>query len=694
MLKNLILLLTFTICGFCLINGQNKGDSIQTKDIQTIIIKALHKKQFSDHARYTFDKDVLEKARHSKDLLTSLPELQLDPLSNTVKSIKGGKVLFLINGIEASDNQIKSIAPTNVVRVEYFDISPARYSQRADTVVNIITRNPEVGYSYGADATSALTTGFVNGSAYAGYTKGKNDFGLEYSINLRDYNNRQYNKVYDYDLNGTHYRSDFQGKDHFGYTDQNIAVRYANVNSGKYSFQAKFTINPNIYFSKGNANSIFQQGNLSQNDVSVSNSNSSYTNPSLDLYYSMSFGEKNELIFNLISSYYITRSSQLDHEWNTENNVDVFNNDMNLKAKQTGIVGEIAHTYQFEKGKLSSGYRLSNTAISNDLVNLLGSSYYDVNYLTQYLYTEYIGKWNKLGYRLGIGITNIHNKSAETTQSDWAPSPKLLLSYPLAKNQNLRFFSTYTSSSPQSSQLSPNIVQIVPNIVSTGNPYLKAQRNFRNELIYSLNNKYFDFNASLFYKNYVRGINKFYHYNEAQSYYESTYENLKSDQLYGIQLSGSVKPFSSEILVLRIYLKPMTELMTDVKGKKVRYSSFENSFSLASNYKNFSFQYQFSIPVFILDSSTSLSTTENANHLFANYQYNNWKFTMGFYWLGMPSEYQTKPTPNSLVNLNAHTQIFNNKNMFVLGLSYDFSSGKKLQIQKKLNNYTAPAATF
>ena len=138
----------------------------------------------------------------------------------------------------------------------------------------------------------------------------------------------------------------------------------------------------------------------------------------------------------------------------------------------------------------------------------------------------------------------------------------------------------------------------------------------------------------------------------------------------------------------------MTELMTDVKGKKVRYSSFENSFSLASNYKNFSFQYQFSIPVFILDSSTSLSTTENANHLFANYQYNNWKFTMGFYWLGMPSEYQTKPTPNSLVNLNAHTQIFNNKNMFVLGLSYDFSSGKKLQIQKKLNNYTAPAATF
>lgn len=45
-------------------------------------------------------------------------------------------------------------------------------------------------------------------------------------------------------------------------------------------------------------------------------------------------------------------------------------------------------------------------------------------------------------------------------------------------------------------------------------------------------------------------------------------------------------------------------------------------------------------------------------------------------------------------NYTAHTQIFNNKNMFVLGLSYDISLGKKLEIQKKLNNSTAPAMTF
>lgn len=213
------------------------SDSVaNTKEIEAVILKSQRKKQFSDHANYTFDKEALEKARHSKDLLSTLPELQLDPISNTITSIKGGKTLFLINGIEATDNQIKSIAPTNVVRVEYFDIPPARYSQRADTVVNIITKNPEVGYSYGADITSALATGFVNGSAYAGYTKGRSDFGLEYTINHRDYNNRIVDKIYDYTINSSHYRSEEEQKDHFGYTNQNIVFRYSNILPNNYTF--------------------------------------------------------------------------------------------------------------------------------------------------------------------------------------------------------------------------------------------------------------------------------------------------------------------------------------------------------------------------------------------------------------------------------------------------------------------------
>ena len=673
--------------------SDKETDTLKTKQIQEVLIKAQKKKQFSDHANYTFDKEALEKARHSKDLLTTLPELQLDPISNTVISIKGGKVLFLINGIEASDNQVKSIAPTNVVRVEYFDIPPARYSQRADTVVNIITKNPEVGYSYGTDLTSALTTGFVNGSAYAGYTKGKNDFGLEYNINLRDYDNRIVNKTYEYDLNQIHYRSAEQQKDHFGYTYQNIGLRYANVDAGKYVFQAKLNMVLNSSFLKGIGQSIFTVDNTENLHNTVHNSNSNYTNPTLDLYYSKNIGKMDELSLNLIGSFYNTKSYQFDHEWRISDNTDIFNNDMNLKAKQTGIVGEIAHVHNFEKGKLSSGYRISNTSIDNDLINLVGASKYSVNYLEQYLYTEYSAKKNKFSYRLGIGITNIHNKSAETTQDDWAPTQKVVLSYELPKNQSLRFVTQYTSQSPFASALSSNVVQVIHNVVQKGNPFLKAQHQFKNNLVYSFSNKYFDLSATLFYNIVDKYFAQFYQLDAETGGYALTYENAKNYNEKGAQISGSVKPFGNNLLVLKTYISPTSMRLVSTKGTKYKSNFIRSNFALVSQYKDFTLSYRFNFPVFTLTGSF-LSKDENQHHIFLDYKYKYWTFSTGMYWLGTPSQYYTKSLPGSLVQFSRQSHIYNNKNMFVLGLSYDFSSGKKLQIQKKLNNNTAPASTF
>lgn len=669
-----------------------KADTINAKEIREVILKSQKKKQFADHANYTFDKEALEKARHSKDLLTTLPELQLDVISNTVTSIKGGKVLFLINGIEASDNQIKSIAPTNVVRVEYFDIPPARYSQRADTVVNIITRNPNIGYSYGADLTSALTTGFVNGSAYAGYTKGKNDFGFEYSINLRDYDNRVAQKSYEYYLNNIHYRSDETQKDHFGYTNQSISIRYANVISGKYTFQAKGSFFINSNFMNGLGQSIFSKNDLTENHGTEHNSNSNYVAPSIDLYYSKIIGKNDELSFNLIGSHYTTNSSQFDHEWNIANDNDVFNNDMKLKAKQTGIVGEAAHIHSFEKGKLSSGYRISNTAISNDLINLLGISYYKVNYLEQYLYTEYSGKWNKLGYRLGIGVTNIHNKSAEITQDDWVPTSKMILSYDLAKNQNLRLITDYTSQSPWAEALSSNIAQVVPNIYRSGNPFLKPKHTFRNNLMYSLNTKYLDVTAVTFFNFLSKDISQFYTFDNDVNGYVLKNINADYTRQFGFQLSGSLKPFGTNILVMKYFLQP-SFVKLKYNEMEIKNNYIQNRLTLVSDYKNFFIQYSVSIPVYILGGAF-LNKTENQNHLFVGYKYNSWRFTSGMYWIGMASSYKTKSLSESLVNYMSHSEIINNKNMFVLGVSYDFSSGKKLQIQKKLNNSTSPATTF
>ena len=686
----------FFLCGVFMFSQEKKNDTVDAvaiKEIQEVILKSQRKKQFADKAVYTFDKEALEKARYAKDLLRTLPELQLDPIANTITSTKGGTTLFLINGIEATDMQIRSIAPSEVVKVEYYDIPPARWATRADTVVNILTRSTETGYVFGADVSTALNTGFVNGSAYADYTKGKNNFGLEYSLNFRDYNDRRVNSIYDYQLNGKHYRSDENRKDHFGYTFQNIALRYTRLVADDYAFQAKLNMDVFNRFSKGVGQSVFTEDNLKEEHNMFKNNGSDYVIPKLDLYYSKKIGEKDELSINVVGSHYTANTTETAREWIVGSGLSVYDNDMVLKAKQTSLVGELAHAHDFTAGKLSSGYRISRSSISNDLNNLAGYSQYSVSYLEQYFYTEFAGKADKLSYRIGAGLTNIHNKSAENTFDEWTFTPKVILAYQIKNNQNVRFTASYNPVSPWSNALSSNVVQLAPNIVQRGNPFLKSQQIFSNNLTYSFNNKYFDFNAGLFYRYTNRVINQYYVQDEALNGYALTYENGKNGQRYGGQLTGSYKPFGSSLLVIKAVITPTSETVRTSKGALIKNNYLGNYFSLSSEYKSFSVQYQFNIPVYSLNGAF-LNTNENQNNIFVSYKHKNWTFSTGMYWIGMPSEYKTKSLPESLVDYKIHTQIMNNKSMFVLGLSYDFSKGKKTEIQRKLNNETAPAATF
>lgn len=686
----------FFLCGALLYAQEKKNDTADaapTKEIQEVILKSQRKKQFADKAVYTFDKEALEKARYAKDLLSTLPELQLDPVANTITSTKGGTTLFLINGIEATDMQIRSVAPSEVVKVEYYDIPPARWATRADTVVNILTRSTEIGYVFGADVSTALNTGFVNGSAYANYTKGKNNFGLEYSLNLRDYNDRRVNSIYDYQLGGKHYRSDENRTDHFGYTFQNVALRYTRLVPDDYAFQAKLNMDIFSRFSKGVGQSVFTEDNLMEEHNMFKNNGSDYVIPKLDLYYSKKIGEKDELSINLVGSHYTTNTTETAKEWIVGSGLSVYDNDMVLKAKQTSLVGELAHVHDFKAGKLSSGYRISRSSISNDLNNLAGYSQYSVNYLEQYFYTEFAGKVDKFSYRIGAGLTNIHNKSAENTFDEWTFTPKVILAYQLKGSQNLRFTASYSPISPWSNALSSNVVQLAPNIVQRGNPFLESQQVLANNLTYSFNNKYFDFNAGLFYRYTDRVINQYYVQDDELGGYALTYENGKNGQRYGVQLTGSYKPFGNSLLVIKAVITPTSETVKTSKGALIKNDYLGNYFSLSSEYKSFSVQYQFNIPVYSL-SGAFLNTNENQNNIFMSYKHKNWTFSTGMYWIGMPSEYKTKSLPESLVDYKVHTQIMNNKSMFVLGLSYDFSKGKKTEIQRKLNNETAPAATF
>ena len=293
--------------GFCQENTVK--DSIpNVKEIQEVIIKSQKRKVFSDHVSYSFDEKAIKSARYAKDLVVSVPQLQLDPVSNNVSSIRGGKILILINGRESTNLQLQGIKPETVVRIDYYDVPPTRWANKADLVVNVITRNPENGYTGGASVQNATFTGFVNGSAYFTHTRGRNTFGLDYNLGFRDYDNRNYHSTYEYLLNGQKYRSDEFRKEHFGYTIQEISATYSNSMEDNYSFQAKLNLNMNHYFSRANGESEFIQGALTTQNSLLNSDNEKYTNPVLDLYFNKNLGQKDEIALNAVGSFFRTQN--------------------------------------------------------------------------------------------------------------------------------------------------------------------------------------------------------------------------------------------------------------------------------------------------------------------------------------------------------------------------------------------------
>ncbi|MDL1913784.1 MAG: TonB-dependent receptor [Bergeyella sp.] len=683
-------LFIFTTVSLFVYAQENKSGDIRDtlllpKEIEEIIIKGQRKKQFVDKSVYTFDPEVVKRARYSSDLLKTLPELAYDLQSNKITSATGDKLLVLVNGIEATEMQLRGIQPQNVKKVEYYDIPPTRWINRADRVVNIITHNSQIGYGFGIDNFVSPTMGFVNTLVNGNYTHGKSNFAVEYYLGYRNYNNRQSEKNYNYSLDGSKYRSNYLRKDKFGYTHHNTNLRYSNVDVDRYVFQSKFTLESYNNFSDGAGKNIFIRDNILQLDGMIQNSGFHYVRPALDLYYSKSLSKKDELIFNLVGSYFTNTSYQDNREWVLSTGKEVFGSKMNLVAKQSSVVGEVAYAHTFDKVRLNAGYRISANGSKNSLVNLNGLSNFTVNYVEQYMYSESIINRKKMTYRFGAGLTNINNKTAVTKENLWVFTPRIVMGYKISKHRMLRLSSSYVPTSPASDQLSPNLVQILPNIFTKGNPNLKSEKKWQNSLMYTYNNKFFDFRTSVFYDYVAQPISRFYLYEEKLDGYALTYQNGQSLEEKGINFTGSVKPLGTEILALKILIAPMIETLRLKSGEVLQNKVIKNNFILTSEYKSFAFQYQFNIPVYALNGGL-LSTNENKNNFMVSYRLKDWNFNLGMLWIGRPSKYLIKTYPRSPVKYTSSTRIYNNRSMLVFGVGYNFSKGKNLKVKRKINN--------
>ena len=684
--------------------------------INGVTVEGTRIMNYVDKSIHTFSAEQISQARNIRDLLEHVEDLKIDPVTNKIKRMDGGSVKILINGIASSDIDLKGIPANKIMRVEYYNIPPARYAD-AGTLINVITKRMDTGINAGIEARTAITTGFTDDEAYLNLTSGNHQLSLSYSFSLRDYTKRFGEQTYDYTLQSylpdetsssspVHYNYQEKTHDKFGYTWNDPVIKYTYNKPDNIAVQIVATPHFNNRHSDGEKD-IQKISTLHTSEIGEGEDGSrmSTFGPNLNVYVQKTLPKNQELSIDLVGTYYHNSSKNWDEERSVSNGETWLSDNQEQQNNKYSFIGELAYTKKWEKNSLSLGYRgtfgRSNATISNVLSNYKDYDYSSASY-QHYMYAEYSGNIDKLMYRIGAGVTQVTQDNTDAHDSHWLFTPKLILSTNLSKKMSLQWVTSSQSNTPPISQLSNNASLVIPGVLSIGNPYLKSYNTYQSELIHKWNLGWLQTQLGLYYAYTDSPINRYYTQQEIngegrflprQQYIVGTNENAN----YSSELGGSyllvVSPFKSQILTLTLQGYVARQNVSSPIIGHYHHTWAPLYFALQFRKGNWGASYVGNIVSKRLNGST-LDAEENSSHLQVYWQKKNWRIFAADYWLFTRSRYSGYSMPTSILQSTYKTWIDDNKSMFILGFSYDFSTGKNLKINRKLQNKDSDTGSF
>ena len=677
--------------------------------INGVTVDGTHIMNYVDKSVYTFTIEQIGQARNVRDLLEHVEDLKVDPVSNKIQRMDGGSVKILINGMAASDIDLKGIPANKISRVEYYNIPPARYAD-AGTLINVITKQMDTGVNVGIEARTAFTTGFTDDEAYLNLTSGNHQLSLSYTFNLRDYTKRFGERTYNYTLQS--YLTDQtapapliycnyqeQTHDKFGYTWNDPVIKYTYNKPDDLAVQIVATPHFNHRHSDGHSDiqnvSTYTTFKAGKGEFG---SRMSTFGPNLNVYVQKTLPKNQELSIDLVGTYYHNSSRKWDEERAVSGGEIWLSDNQEQQNNKYSFIGELAYTKKWGKSSLSLGYRgsfgRSNATISNVLSDYKDYEYSSASY-QHYMYAEYGGIIGKLMYRVGVGATQVTQDNTDAHDSHWLFTPKLILSTSLSKTMNLQWVTSSESNTPPISLLSNNASLVIPGVLSIGNPYLKSYNTYKSELIHKWNLGWLQTQLSLSYIYTDAPINRYYTQQEinGRQYVVGTNENAN----YSSELGGSyrlvVSPFESQILTLTLQGYVYRQTVSSPIIGHYHHTWAPLYFAVQFRKGNWGASYVGNIVSKRLNGST-LDAGENQSHLQVYWQRKNWRIFAADYWLFTRSRYSGYSMPTSILQSTYKTWIDDNKSMFVLGFSYDFSTGKNFRINRKLQNKDSDTGSF
>lgn len=617
--------------------------------------------------------------------------LQADPINRTL-SIDGGTPVILINGVPSTMEDVNSLQPKDIEKIEYSRITPARYADKGNNgLINITLKQRNDGGQFYAWGRSAILTAFVDANIQASYHQGPSQFTLSYNPSWRNYQ-----KVYDKSFEsyiGDDFRVNLETTDRnpFNYFSQNMRLKYDYSPNFHTLFSATFRATPFSNKSRVLAHTIDSE--LGTYDYDNTSKSKQFA-PSLDLFFRRDFNDKNSIEAQLVgtlSSDDYRRDNLYMFEDGSEDNYS-----MDVDSRRRSLISEISYIHNFsDKTTLSAGYQ--NT-VSRSTNSYLTSDYQPV--LTEnnnYIYARLGQQVGKVFFSVATGakmfwVENDVNKrhfirNLTTAQISWN----------IDKHWNIQGNFRYYPNIPSLTALTDYPQQISPYLISNGNPDLKVAENF-------------------FY-----GINFTYQTGKFSANYYSAMINTLNDVFTDVAYIGNHLFLSQSINAKwrRCFQNDLTLRISDLHGFGANFymsfthyqtaghnwfsynntygdeptwrhhlNSFDASISLWWNKGPVTLSYWRKLPGKYLNGQT-VRKDENGDALSVEYKPDN-HWTIGVDWMYMFDKKGTRyPSWNySAVNPSTNDRyIKHNGNMVVLSLTYSADFGSIFRTARRsLNN--------
>ncbi len=464
-------------------------DSLPAQELHEIVIEAPKVIRKADMDVYHPSKSAVENSKNGMQLLNNLmiPTLTVSDALGTIQAV-GQSVQVRINGRESTLEQVRTLLPETIKRVEWIDNPGLRYGG-ANYVLNFIVSNPTVGGSLMTTARPALNQAWGFYMADAKFNTGRSQWevGGNFKLTNKIKSHRDYTETFTYPDGSSLTRDETSRGGTMDNSFTNVWASYSYIKPDTTVFMAELGLFQKV------TDKFLYNGLLSlsdgSNDILLTDSHGDKGGtPSLSLYWQQNFAHKQMLIVNLNSSFYFGRSYSDYIEQLPDATSYLTDIHTNIKDRNQAYAIEADYIKNWNNSRFTAG--ASYTANRNrSQYESLGGDIFHQRQDKVYFFAEYFRRFGQWSATAGMGVQYTDFLFKETNQGNhtWSPRPQATITYSLNQNHNFRLNFTSWQSTPSLAE-----TNIVPQQLDgfqwrVGNQNLKTANSYMLTFRYGFN---------------------------------------------------------------------------------------------------------------------------------------------------------------------------------------------------------------